>query len=119
MARYIVFKSAGESIVPGDCTTPWSSTVTCNIALTGVHTSKHHNLMVMEESGSGAIDQWLADNVGKVTEATEAEATALGKLIAPNGVGSNYTCPHCGTTVADTTGVFDIVTGQSHSTAAV
>lgn len=69
--------------------------------------------MIMDDGGSGDIDNWIAANPGKVLEVTELEATDLGKLISPADVVEESVCPHCGSSISSTTGIFDINLGQS------
>jgi len=80
--RYIVFKSEGAPVRGDQCTTAWPSSVTSSVVLSGEYEGYYYNIMVMEGAG---IDEWLAENEGKVTEVSKKEANELGRAIIPAG----------------------------------
>ena len=85
MKKYIVFSAEGGPPIRGDqCTTAWPTSISCTIPMSGTVESTFYNIMVME-GDEAEINNWLAENAGKVQEVTKAQADELGQTIVPPG----------------------------------
>jgi len=76
--------SASQTVLSENCTTRWPDTVGCHIPMSGQYTEKYTNLMIMT-GNEQEIQDWLSENVGKVVELTEEEATGIGQTMVPEG----------------------------------
>ncbi len=81
---YVKFQSNNELVRSDNCTTRWADSISCNIPMSGIYEGKYTNLMIMEGDET-EINNWLAENVGKVIEITEEEGDAIGQTIVPEG----------------------------------
>jgi len=84
---YVKFQSDNDVVQSDDCTTRWPNEISCNIPMSGIYEEKYTNLMIMT-GDEAIIDEWLADNVGKVVEMTEEEGDTIGQTMVPEGTTS-------------------------------
>ena len=84
MKKYIVFSAEGSPIRGDQCTTVWPASISCTIPISGTVEGTFYNIMVME-GDEAEINNWLAENAGKVQEVTKAQADELGQAIVPPG----------------------------------
>jgi len=82
--KYVVFSAEGSPIRGDQCTSVWDSSISCTIPMSGYVEDTFYNIMVME-GDAAKISAWLAENVGKVQEATKEQCDALGQTIVPPG----------------------------------
>jgi len=81
---YIKFSSSSEQVHSDDCTTRWDDDIRCSIPMSGLYEEKYTNLMKIigdEEK----IDEWVAENNGKVEELSETEINVIGQSMVPEG----------------------------------
>lgn len=110
---YVRFMSDSDTVLSENCTTRWPDTVGCHIPMSGQFTGKYTNLMVMT-GDEQEIQDWLLENVGKVIEVAEEEATLIGQTMVPEGTTSEIN-ELVGDTMyikTYTAGVFTITEGQ-------
>lgn len=82
--KYVVFSSQGAPVRGEQCTTVWDSSINCSVVMSGEVEGTYYNIMVMD-GDAGKINAWLAENPGKVQEATKEQCDALGQTIVPPG----------------------------------
>jgi len=82
--KYVVFAAEGSPIRGDQCTTVWDSSISCTISMSGYVGNTFHNIMVMEGDET-KINSWLAENTGKVQEATKEQCDTLGQTIVLPG----------------------------------
>ena len=110
---YILYQSSNEKIGPRDCTSALPDGTISSIKISGIYEGKATN--IMEVTGDDReIQLWSERNASKVRVITEAEATAIGKIISPANV-IRESNDVDGTLKRYISGEFDIVNGQEWS----
>lgn len=109
---YVKFQSDNDVVLSDDCTTRWPDEIGCSIPMSGLYDDKYTNLMIMT-GDEAVIDEWLAENIGKVVEITEEDGDAIGQVMVPEGTTSTQQTADGEITLV--AGLFTIAGGQTWS----